>query len=110
VIIREDQFDELQTTYRKDFLLQTISDWYVLYERVYGIPAKMPFENAWDISDDIVTRLEEETVPATEDPAYELIHETLLATERSVPQDRIESAFDSFYSALPAVAAAGRAE
>jgi hypothetical protein len=106
VIIRQEQFDDLESQSAKDFLLRVISDWFALYERVYGAPARTSFHTAWEIGDEIVTRLNDELLPSSGDPSYELIHEALLATEKGITRNQIDSALDSFYQAMPCVEAA----
>jgi hypothetical protein len=105
LIIRQELLDQTGRKYQSDFLAEVVYDWYALYEQVFGYPAKMLFEDAWDIGDDIMSRLDYTLVPSEKSPAYELIHEALSAAAKGIPPDDLESGLQTFFDAMPCVEA-----
>jgi hypothetical protein len=104
--ITTNQFDQLTSTYRKDYLLQVVSEWFALYEQIYETPAQIPFAEAWEVGEYLLVRLEYLPQEWEQEVSYELIHEVLLASEQGYSLDRLPDAVDQFCKSLPAYEAA----
>jgi hypothetical protein len=96
------QLEEMEESYRTDFLLETVCDWFALFEAIYRRPATLPFEQAMEMAGELAQRLETCPQFPEEDASYELIHRALLATEQGAEPNRLHGAIESFISALPA--------
>jgi hypothetical protein len=106
ITISKKQMEGLTAEYRKDFLLEVICDWYALYESIYQTSAKIPFDEAWEIAEYLLERLESVPQEWEREISYELIHQVLLAAEQGRPLNQLPAAVDQFCMALPANEAA----
>jgi hypothetical protein len=100
------QFEELADLYHNDYLLEVVSDWYALYENIYETPAQTPFDEAWDLAEYLLERLQAVPQEWEREVSYELIHQVLLANEQGWPLDQLPAAIDQFCESLPATEAA----
>jgi hypothetical protein len=106
ITISKRQMEGMTAEYQKDFLLEVVCDWYALYESVYEKPAKIPFDEAWEVAGYLLERLESVPQEWEREVSYQLINEVLLASEQGYSLDRLPDAVDQFCQALPAYEAA----
>jgi hypothetical protein len=106
ITISKRQMEDMTAEYQKDFLLEVVCDWYALYESVYERPAKIPFDEAWEVAEYLLERLESVPQEWEREVGYELIHQVLLAAEQGWSLDQLPAAVDQFCMALPAYEAA----
>jgi hypothetical protein len=106
VIIRREQIEAFEAKAERDFLLESIADWFAIYEHVQGEPPEMSFDDAWDVGEYVLEKLEGVAWNPHSDCAYEVQHLVLNAWERGVPEEVVEQELDFFADAMPAEEAA----
>ncbi|MBO0720101.1 MAG: hypothetical protein J2P41_04725 [Blastocatellia bacterium] len=104
--VTPDQYETLADDYKNDFLLEVVCDWYALYEIIYDKAARTPFDDAWEVAEYLLERLESVPQEWEREVSYELIHRVLLAKEQGWSLELLPEAMDYFCLALPAYDAA----
>lgn len=106
MIIRPEQLDVFEAKARYDFFLTAISDWFAIYRRVYAKAPKTSYEDAWDVSQYVLQKLEDVYWNPHTDCAYAVLHVVLSAWENEIPKLTIGEGLDFFVAAMPAEEAA----
>ena len=106
MIIREKQLAALSATAAQEFLLESIADWFAIYNKVQGVPPGMSFDDAWGVGEYVLEKLAGVVCNPGSDPAYEVLHLVLNAWEHNVPEGVVEEALQFFADAMPAEEAA----
>lgn len=101
LLIRPNQFAEMASTIRKNYLLEIVSDFFALFEQCYQRPSRLDFEVAWRIADYLLDQLEGKSCPEDERVEYEFIHTVLCATEKGATPEQLRQGVEVFCLALP---------
>jgi hypothetical protein len=96
------QIDSLEASSRQDFLLECVSDWFALRERIYGSSPNISFEGAWGVADHVLDRVEHHPQPPGRSVLYALIHSVLQAGASGARPDRLRRGLETYCRALPA--------
>jgi hypothetical protein len=100
--ISADQFGLMEATARKQFLLETVSEWFALWEACYGRPSRFSFEQAWLTADYVADELDGLPQRPGSFVDYTFIHLVLTFAEKGATPAQLRGGVAAFCQALPA--------
>jgi hypothetical protein len=95
------QFSALANEQRKDFLLETVCDWLVLWKTIHRAQPRIGFDQAWRVADFLLGRVENLPQPTDGGAIYTFTHTVLTAAERGAASEQLHRGIDAYCDALP---------
>jgi hypothetical protein len=99
--LRSRQFEALAAEASAGFLLETVSEWFAIFERVHGKPTALPFDTAWAIAAHVVDQVDGLPQPASGPIHHALVHAVLSAAQAGASGIQLRRALTAFCRSLP---------